>query len=79
MILACVHCSALRMNSSLAVTLQFALQSFAKSKEMLMHGVEVDIHELVEEDELIAEIHRNAEVSHNQQIFQVLCFKWMQA
>lgn len=58
------------MDPSLVVTLQFVLQSFAKSKEMLMHGVEVDIHELVEEDELIAEIHRNAEVSHINKSFR---------
>lgn len=37
-------------------------QSFHKLGKNLTHGVDVDIHAVVEEDELVGSIHQNAEV-----------------
>lgn len=49
-------------NPKLAHLMSSMKKSFIKSKDLMMHGMEVDVHELVEEDEMVAEIHRNAEV-----------------
>lgn len=37
-------------------------QAYNTSKKAIMHGTSVDVHEVVEEDELVAALHANAEV-----------------
>jgi phosphate/sulfate permease len=53
----------------------------AKARDAAMHGMEVNVHEIVEEDELVAAIHANAEVFDEKaemvfsymQVFSAIC------